>query len=188
MPQDKLEQIGQQVAAESAVDKDAGNPPLHLWHPELSGDIDIVIRADGSWYHEGQLIRRQALVNLFASILRREADGEYYLVTPVEKWRLRVEKLPLVIVDFDISDEGGPNQTLHVVTNTGRRYPVGENYPLYLPEAEGSADQDIPAVALDHGLAALFNRAAWYRLAEACEEREGVAGIASNGMFFPIAR
>lgn len=188
MTQDKLEDIGQQVAGGSAGGKDPRNPPLHLWHPDLSGDIDILIGADGTWFHEGEPIRRQALVNLFASILRREADGEYYLVTPVEKWRLRVERLPLLIVDFDLRGQGSADQVLSVVTNTGRRYVVGKAHPLYLPEPEEGIEQEIPAVSLEHGLAALFNRAAWYRLAAVCEERDGVAGIASDGLFFPIAR
>ena len=60
-------------------------PPLHLWHPSLSGDIDIRIAADGSWHHEGSPITRATLVRLFASILRREEDGHFYLVTPAEK-------------------------------------------------------------------------------------------------------
>lgn len=188
MSQDKLDEIGQQVAGDTAGSKDPNHPPLHLWQPELSGDIDILIRADGTWYHEGEPIRRQALVNLFASILRREADGEYYLVTPVEKWRLRVEKLPLVIVDFDLRGEGSAGQLLNVVTNTGRSYVVGRNYPLYLPEPGEGVDEDVPAVGLDYGLAALFNRAAWYRLAAVCEERDGVPGIESDGLFFPISR
>jgi hypothetical protein len=176
---DTLEKISQQLPG---VDSRTGTPPLHLWHPELSGDIDIIIRRDGSWLHEGEPIRRAALVALFASILRRESDGDYYLVTPVEKWRVRVEYLPLLIVDFDLVEEGG--QLLTAVTNTGRRYPVGRAYPLFFPETGG----DIPAVALDHGLAALFNRAAWYRLVEASEVRDSVAGIASDGLFFPIVR
>ena len=70
-----FEQIQSSLAGQES------QPPIHLWHPELSGDIDIIIRANGDWYHEGGLIKRQQLVKLFASILRRESDGEYYLVT-----------------------------------------------------------------------------------------------------------
>ena len=102
MASDKLEHLSQQLEAGKSV----SNPPLHLWQPELSGTIDIVIRRDGSWIHEGTQIKRFALVRIFASILRREEDGEYYLVTPVEKWRLRVECLPLVIVDFELLAAG----------------------------------------------------------------------------------
>ena len=61
--------------------RDFDSPPLHLWHPPLSGDIPIVISTDGSWFHEGGRIERDSLVRLFASILRREEDGDYYRVT-----------------------------------------------------------------------------------------------------------
>ena len=80
----ELENIEKQLTGGRNYDA----PPLHLWHPELSGDIDIHITSDGSWYHEGAKITREAIVRLFASILRREEDGEYYLVTPGEKWRI----------------------------------------------------------------------------------------------------
>ena len=76
------------------------SPPLPLWHPPLSGDIAIRIAADGSWYHEGTLIQRKSLVRVFASILRREEDGEYYLVTPGAKWRIEVELHPLIDTDI----------------------------------------------------------------------------------------
>ncbi len=148
--------------------KNASAPPLHLWHPELSGDIDIVIRRDGSWMHEGSPIRRHSLVCLFASILRREDDGEYYLVTPVEKWRLQVEALPLVVTDFDVLNPGSAEQVLRITTNTDKHWDVAPEYPLFLCAEE----QGIPAVQLDNGLAALFSRAAWYRLADYCDAEE----------------
>ena len=85
-------------------------------------------------------------------------------------------------MDFDLSGEG--EALLTTITNTGQRYPVGSTYPLFFPETGG----EIPAVALDHGLAALFGRAAWYRLVDASEERDGVQGIASSGIFFPLTR
>ncbi len=181
-----LNRISEQLGAESAGSKSPGSPPLHLWHPELSGDIDIRIQRDGSWWHEGELIRRASLVALFASILRREADGEYYLVTPVEKWRIQVEGFPLQVVDFDVDEEG---RIITVITNTGRRYLLGRDYPLFLPDAASPQEAgEVPAVGLDHGLAACFSRPAWYRLAEAAEQRNGRTGVESDGLFFPIAR
>ena len=87
---DALEELEKQVKR-----RNFDSPPLHLWHPALSGDIPIRIAADGRWYHDGTVIRRESLVRLFASILRREEDGHYYLVTPAEKWRISVELHPL---------------------------------------------------------------------------------------------
>ena len=164
--------------------KNLAQPPLHLWHPELSGDIDIQIQCDGRWIHEGRPITRPPLVNLFASILRCESDGEYYLVTPVEKWRVQVECLPLVITDFEQRIANG-EPLLQVTLNTGRTLNVDHEHPLYLPDLKNAPG--IPAVKLEHGLAALFSRAAWYRLAELCEETEAGVGLWSAGKFWPIS-
>ena len=91
---DSLDTLSRQL---EAARRAPGGPPVEQWDPPLSGEIDIRILADGSWLHEGEPIRREALVRLFASILRREDDGAYYLVTPVEKWRITVELHPLVV-------------------------------------------------------------------------------------------
>ena len=81
--------------------------PLHLWHPDYCGEVDMAISADGTWYHEGVPIKRAELWQLFAGILRREADGEYYLVTPVEKCRVEVALHPLMITDIEAIEVGG---------------------------------------------------------------------------------
>jgi len=155
----------------------SSQPPLHLWHPALSGAIDIRIDRDGRWFHQGELIRREALVRLFASILRREEDGHYYLVTPVEKWRVAVEELPLLVVDVRFADEA-----LAVQINTGRRFTVGPEHPLFLHPVRDSSP--VAAVGLAYGLSALFSRACWYRLAERTVEVDGRPGIYSAGEFY----
>lgn len=133
------------------------SPPLHQWHPELSGDIPIRIAANGDWYHDGDPIMRPSLVSLFASILRREPDGDYYLVTPAEKWRIQVELYPLVITDVERQGD-----LLTASLNTGKTFVIGEEHPLFLEPRLG----DIPGAELWHGLRAIFSRAAWYRLIE----------------------
>lgn len=160
----KLDTIADQVGKGRNFD----SPPLHLWNPELSGDIPILITRDGSWYHEGSPIRREALRNLFASILRREDDGEYYLVTPVEKWRLQVEAHALVVTDVEaVGDD------LQLTLNTGKQLVVDEEHPLFLdPEVD-----NVAAVKLWHGLSALFARNAWYRLVELADSD----GVVSSG-------
>lgn len=140
-------------------------PPLDQWNPSYCGDIDMAIRADGSWWHEGREIKRPALVRLFASILRREADGYYYLVTPVEKCRVDVKLHPLVVVDVDVVKTEGDG-ALMLTLNTGGQVPLNVSYPLALePRAANAA-----FVNLDNGLSALFSRAAWYRLVEMADE------------------
>lgn len=162
-----LESLEQQVSGRRNFDA----PPLHLWHPPLSGDIPIVIKADGSWYHDGGLIQRDSLVRLFASILRREDDGEYYLVTPGEKWRISVELHPLIVTDVE-SVEEGDSTFLYATLNTGKRVPVGSEHPLFLEPTVG----DVAFVKLAHGLSALFSRAAWYRLVELSDDGLVISG------------
>jgi hypothetical protein len=156
-------------------------PPLHLWHPPLSGDIPIRITADGQWYHDGGKIEREPLVRLFASILRREEDGEYYLVTPAEKWRIEVELHPLIVTDVATLEEGGVT-FLQATLNTGKQVVLGPGHGLFLEPAVG----DVAAINLPHGLTALFSRAAWYRLVEMAEEVEGIASVRSGDTVFPL--
>ncbi len=132
-------------------------PPLQLWDPPLSGDIAIEIRRDGSWHHDGDPIRRESLVRLFASILRRESDGEYYLVTPAEKWRVSVEAHALLVTDVEQRDG-----ELVVQLASGRSATISDEFPLFI---DAECD-NVAAIRLWHGLTALFNRNAWYRLVE----------------------
>src|ERR671917_2927432 len=74
-----------------------GLPPVHLWNPAHCGEIDIVIRRDGTWMHEGTPIGRAALVRLFSTVLRKDPDG-FHLVTPVEKLKIVVEDAPFIAV------------------------------------------------------------------------------------------
>lgn len=140
---------------QAGTERNLSDPPLHRWHPALCGDIDIRIASDGTWYHQGRAIEREPLRNLFASILRREADGEYYLVTPVEKWRIKVDLHPLLVTDVERAGE-----RLVATLNTGRSVLIGEEHPL---SAEPALD-GVAVLQLSHGLTALFARSAWYRL------------------------
>ena len=81
------------------VESSAGRqlPPVHLWHPETSRDIDMCIHRDGTWSYLGSPIRRDRMVRLFSTILRRDEDERYYLVTPKEKCAITVEDAPFVV-------------------------------------------------------------------------------------------
>lgn len=148
-----LQQIGK--------DKAQSIPPIEKWHPELSGDIDMVIRADGTWWHEGEQIKRQELVNLFSSILRHE-DGQYFLITPVEKWRLKVEDKPLNIALVE-QEEG----VIKLLTSTSDSFQLNAEHPLKMSELNGIS---LPEVKVRHDLWARFGRNAWYELLELSEE------------------
>jgi len=176
-----MEQQIQSIEEQVGKGRNYDAPPLHLWHPPLSGDIPIVITADGTWYHDGGKIERESLVRLFASILRREEDGHYYLVTPGEKWRIEVELHPLMVTDVEVSGEGDI-PVIQAVLNTGKKVFINEEHPLFLEPAVG----DIAAIKLPHGLSALFTRAAWYRLVEMAEDRDGISFVRSGGCIYEL--
>tara|TARA_R110002049_G_scaffold295342_3_gene482670 strand:+ start:11073 stop:11609 length:537 start_codon:yes stop_codon:yes gene_type:complete len=174
---DSLESLTEKIGSPRNFD----TPPLHLWHPELSGDIPIVINTQGEWYHDGGKIERESLVHLFASILRREDDGEYYLVTPAEKWRINVERHALLVTDVDIVDEGD-RRVLEATLNTGRRVQIDRQCSLFLDQEVGG----IAALNLPHGLTALCTRAAWYRLVALAEMRGDRAVLTSGDYEFAM--
>jgi uncharacterized protein len=173
-----IESLAGQVAARPDFD----SPPLHLWHPALSGDIPIRIDSQGTWYHDGSKIKRESLVRLFASILRREDDGEYYLVTPSEKWRVVVESHPLLVTDIDVLEVAGVRM-LEATLNTGRRIVVSELHPLFFDAAVG----DIAVLRLSYGLTAICTRPAWYRLVDLAELRDGSMTLRSGAFEFRLA-
>ncbi|PXX91896.1 DUF1285 domain-containing protein [Marinobacter vulgaris] len=183
----KPETIAQQVESAQAESREL--PPLEKWNPELSGDIDIVIARDGQWLFEGRPIRREALVKMFSTILRREDDGEYYLVTPVEKWRITVEDTPLLAHSLHALGEGR-DQVLVVTTNIGETIEIGATHPLRVGTYDGS-DEPRPVVKVRHGIEARLVTAAYYDLAELVTEDspEGQTGLGvwSNGNFYKVA-
>ncbi|WP_308917464.1 DUF1285 domain-containing protein [Jannaschia sp. LMIT008] len=170
-------EAGDLIAAAKRAGR-GGKPPVHLWDPPYCGEIDIVIRRDGTWFHEGTPIGRQGLVRLFASILKREGD-RHFLVTPVEKVGIRVEDAPFVAVDFTERDG-----TITFTTNVGDTVAAGPDHPMRFPLAPDG--EPSPYVEVRAGLEALIDRKSFYRLVDLGEERDGLFGIASNGAFFPI--
>ena len=151
--------------------------PLEQWQPDYCGEIDMAISIDGTWYHEGVAIKRVELWQLFAGILRREADDEYYLVTPVEKCRVEVALHPLIITDMQL-DETGETPQLLAVLNAGGTFPVGPEFPLKLEEKAGGAAY----IELPHGLSALCSRAAWYRLVDLADDDHSI--VSGGAKFF----
>lgn len=152
-------------------------PPVHLWNPELSGDIDIRIDASGYWYHDGELIKREALVRVFSSILKREGD-EYFLVTPVEKWRLKVEREAFQIVKYDWQTIEG-QRSLVLTTNIGDSVIANADHPLRF-------GGEYPQILIRDSLFASLSRSVYYNLVEELEQAEEVYGIRSAGCFFAV--
>lgn len=167
-----------QSAQAAANEGKRGAPPVHLWNPPFCGDIDITIKRDGTWIHEGTPIGRPGLVRLFSSILKKEGE-EYFLVTPVEKVRLKVEDAPFVAVDVAAADG-----VISFETHVGDRVAAGPETPIRVVFSEGG--EPAPYVEVRRGLEALIDRKSFYRLIEMGEHRDGQFGVTSNGTFFPI--
>lgn len=171
----------------------AANPdprPVWTWAPQREGAIDIHIRRDGTWHYLGTPIARQRLVKLFASVLRRDDDGIYYLVTPAEKLAIRVDDAPFLAVHMDAGGEGR-DQVLGFRTNMDDYVRADALHPLRFAR-EAGGDGVKPYVTVRNGLEALATRALSFDLLDLCaaEDRDGDAwlGIWSTGSFFPVAR
>ncbi|SHE54841.1 hypothetical protein SAMN04487965_0130 [Microbulbifer donghaiensis] len=144
-----------------------GHPPVHKWNPDLCGDMEMVIRRDGRWIHEGTEIQRQPLVNLFASILKREGD-EYFLVTPVEKMRIRVEDAPFIATQVAKGAKDG-RECLLFTTNTGDVVSLDRNSDWQL-KPFGDPPQPVPYLEVRDGLQARVSREVFYQLVDWAEE------------------
>ena len=170
------------IAAAAGRASKKGPPPVHLWNPPFCGDLDMEIRADGTWFYQGSPIGRPAMVRLFASILKREGD-EYFLVTPVEKVRIRVVDAPFVAVEMKAEGEG-PDARLAFRLNTGDLVTAGPDHPLRFAE---DADGPRPYLGVRAGLEALVARSVYYELAErAIAGDDAAPGVWSDGAFFPL--
>lgn len=156
-----------------------GLPPVHLWHPAHCGDIDIVIRSDGVWMHEGSPIGRVELVRLFSTVLRRDPDG-YHLVTPVEKLRITVEDLPFRAVAMRRDGEG-----LVFTTDVGDETRAGPDHAITV-ETDPATGEPAPRVHVRAGLEARIARAVFYDLVEIAEVRDGRLMASSDGVWFPL--
>jgi hypothetical protein len=160
-----------------------GLPPVHLWNPAHCGDIDIVIRKDGLWFHEGSPIGREALVRLFSTVLRKDPEG-FHLVTPVEKMRITVEDAPFIAVRVDRHGEA-----LRFLTNVGDEVEAGPDNAIRV-EADPLTGEPRPYLHVRRGLEARIARPVFYELVELAEERPTPAGprlgVWSNGAWFPV--
>lgn len=156
-----------------------GLPPVHLWHPDHCGDIDILIRADGVWMHEGSPIGRAELVRLFSTVLRKDPDG-YHLVTPVEKLKIRVEDLPFRAVTMQAADG-----VLRFTTDVGDVVEAGADHPIIV-ETDAATGEPAPRVHVRADLWARIARPVFYELVDLAETAEGRLWVRSGGAVFPL--
>ncbi len=184
MSSDKVSGLLKQIAEEG----EGTLPPVHLWNPPFCGDIDMVIKRDGSWHYLNSPIGRERMVRLFSTVLRRDGD-DYFLVTPVEKVGITVEDVPFVAIAVEKKEvDGFP--ALVFTTHVGDSVTASVTHPLRV-ERDSGTDEPAPYILVRDRLEARIHRNVFYELVDMAEVRtiEGVAwyGVESCGVFFPIA-
>lgn len=165
---------------------EAGTGPSHpIEGPaESCGDFDMRIARDGTWYYRGTPILRPALCRLFASVLRRDAAGGYWLVTPVERGRIVVEDAPFLAVELvERTGEHGPELAFR--TNLDEWVTADADHPIWV-ENQAESGEPAPYVTLRAGLEAKLARPVFYQLVELAEERRGRLFAASAGVEFDL--
>ena len=144
------------------IENAQGYPPVATWSPPFCGDMDLTITSRGDWVHEGSVIKREKLVVLFSRILWREGD-EYFLVTPSEKVRIRVEDAPFHIIQYTQEESEAGVAVIRFVTRTNDVLVLGEGCQMRLFECRGEL---LPYVSVRHNMWASFHRNVYYQLIE----------------------
>ncbi len=155
-------------------------PPVESWHPTHCGDSDMRIAADGTWFHDGSPVGRAELVKLFSTILRREPDGSFVLVTPGEKLDIAVEDAPFIAVEALVEGQGEDSRIAFRL-NTGDHVIAGPEHKLRVEAAADGTPR--PYIHVRRGLDALVNRAVFYQLADLALASDP-PGVWSDGEFF----
>jgi hypothetical protein len=172
-------------------------PPQPV-QPSLTDDrpdeaYDMRIARDGTWFYHGSPIGRIALVKLFATVLRRDDAGDYWLITPAERGRIKVDDVPFTVVELRAEGEG-EGQSLSFRTNLDDWVTAGPDHPMrvaYDSDATGNlSESPRPYILVRDRLEARIGRAVFYELVSLAVERQGPQGIElgvwSEGTFFSL--
>ena len=152
-------------------------PPVEQWNPAHSGDSRMVIKADGRWFHDGGEIRRPAMIRAFAGLLRRDEQGQHWLVIPHEKQSIEVEDAAFIATDVSRA-EGA----LAFRLNTDEIVLAGPDNPL---TAHGDAETPALYLAVRHGTEARINRSTWLQLVELAGDDLTVSSLGTRFSLVP---
>lgn len=181
-------QFSLQDLLDALKNTEEGERPVENWNPDNCGEMDMIIKTDGSWWHEGTRITRLPLVKLFASILRKDKDGKTYLVTPVEKIEIKVDRAHFIAVRVDIEGEGEA-QRVFFTTNLDEVVEAGVDNPIRV-ETNKETMEPSPFVTVRGRLEAALARPVFYELVDRAVVRETEAGeqlgLWASGTFFPL--
>ena len=171
------------------ISKDGQLPPVDRWDPPFCGNLDLIIKSDGTWIHEGTPIGRARLVRLFSTVLKKE-DEKFFLVTPVEKLGIIVEDAPFLAVSLTQSMQGDV-ELLTFKTNVGDTAVAGQDHKIEYRKRLGGEDS-APYIHVRAGLEAKIARPVFYDMINLAQTRmvDGVEmfGVTSEGIFFEFCR
>jgi len=167
-------------------------PRRPLRRPVECGDLPFLIRRDGTWLYRGSPIARKELVCLFASVLKRNEDGSFWLETPAERGRIDVEDAPFVAVEMDWCG-CGRNQSLTFRTNVDQCVTAGPEHPIRIAH-DILTCEPTPYIRIGGSerapLEARICRAVYYELVALAEPGmklcQKMLGVWSCGQFFPL--
>ena len=134
-------------------------PPVHLWNPDLCEGVEMKIDREGNWFYQGSIIGRDKLKILFSRILKFE-DGNYYLVTPVEKVLVKVDLAPYMIIDYEVDLD---HENIILKTNLDLSIPLNQEHKL---EVKKIGDEHIPFVHVRSNIEGFISRSVYYSLIE----------------------
>ena len=185
-----MARLAKQIAASAQSDGDGAPTPDDAPIDDTCGDFGIRIARDGTWYYQNSPIGRKALAKLFSTVLRRDENGEYWLVTPAERGRIEVEDAPFVAVRLDVAGTGR-GQVLTMETNLDDSVTVDVEHPIRVAH-DPETQEPTPYVLVRGRLEARISRAVYYELVELGVEHEGesghIYGVWSKGKFFPLGQ
>ena len=146
---------------EAQKESSKNHPSIHQWNPKKTGDMDLLIDRDGRWIHEGREIKRSKIVKLFSTILKLE-QGNYFLVSPVEKWQIRVAIAPFFIIDAtrELRDA---RQAITLKTSTDDIVVVSNENPLLVDKTVVEGESTLLVKVRDN-LMGFFSRSIYYQL------------------------
>lgn len=176
---DILAELAIKIGEESEI----GFAPVEQWSPEYCGELDLEIKANGDWFYMGTPIKRQKLIKLFTTVLWRDVEAnEHYLITPIEKIKIKVADAAFVATDMLVEGKGA-NQSIAVQTNLAGQVVIGNEHKIRFNHQD---DQFTAYVGIRYGLEAKLTRSLCYQLADYMVERDGKFILISDNCEFAV--
>ena len=156
----------------------------------ICGELNIKIDKEGRWYYNNSPIGRMGLVKLFSSVIEKDKDDTYWLVTPAEKGQIYVEDAPFMAVECEVNGTG-KKQVLTFRTNIDDYVKAGGGNPLFF-RVDSETNEPQPYILVRKNLEAKLTRSVFYQVVDLGVEElikgERMFGVWSKTNFFIIGK